>query len=219
MLGLPIDYYLELNMAGFAAIVDALGGVEVDVGPERVPIGGISPSGREIPPTGYIEPGRQTLGGEQALAFARSRTGSTDYVRMGRQRCLIQSILAQKSPAQLLANFQAIARATTANVSTDIPQDVLPALVGIADGSLALESVAFDPDLPDPEQSDGRFNTADPNYELMREVVADALAAPAPATPAPPVASPSAAPDDGAGADDPDEPQLSAAPAAVTRSC
>ncbi len=219
MLGLPIDYYLELNMAGFAAIVDALGGVEVDVGPERVPIGGISPSGRAIPPTGYIEPGRQTLGGEQALAFARSRTNSTDYVRMGRQRCLIQSILAQKSPAQLLANFQAIARATTANVSTDIPQDVLPALVGIADGSLALESVAFDPNLPDPEQSDGRFNTADPNYELMREVVADALAAPAPATPAPPAASPSAAPDDGADAEDPDEPQLSAAPAAVTQSC
>jgi LCP family protein required for cell wall assembly len=220
MLGLPIDYYLELNMAGFAAIIDALGGVEIDVGPERIPIGGISPSGRAVPPTGYIEPGLQTLGGEQALAFARSRTNSTDYVRMGRQRCLIQNILTQKSPTELLANFQAIARATTANVSTDIPQDVLPALVGLADGSLALESVAFDPNLPDPEQSDGRFNTADPNYELMREVVQDALTAPAPA-PAPPPAAPSAAPeaDGGEGGDAPAEPELSAAPAAVSQSC
>jgi hypothetical protein len=114
-------------------------------------------------------------------------------------------------------------------VSTDIPQDVLPALMGIADGSLALESVAFDPNLPDPDQSDGRFNTADPNYELMREVVQDALAAPAPApaaasAPAPPPAPPAAAPgggaeDEGAGSGTADGPQLSAAPAAVAQSC
>lgn len=220
MLGIPIDHYLELNMAGFASIVDALGGVEIDVGPERIPIGGISPSGRAVEPTGYIEPGFQTLDGEQALAYARSRTNSTDYVRMGRQRCLIQTILSQKSPADLLTNFQAIAAATTGSVSTDIPEDVIPALVSLADASLALESVAFDPNLPDPEQSDGRFNTADPNYDLMRQVVQDALATPA-ATPAPTVA---AAPTTTAAEDDeaaptPDEPPLTSGPLPVAQSC
>jgi LCP family protein required for cell wall assembly len=220
MLGIPIDHYLELNMAGFASIVDALGGVEIDVGPERIPIGGISPSGRAVEPTGYIEPGFQTLDGEQALAYARSRTNSTDYVRMGRQRCLIQTILSQKSPADLLTNFQAIAAATTGSVSTDIPEDVIPALVSLADASLALESVAFDPNLPDPEQSDGRFNTADPNYDLMRQVVQDALATPA-ATPAPTVAAApttTAAEDDEAAAT-PDEPPLTSGPLPVAQSC
>ncbi len=176
MLGLQLDYFVELDMAGFASIVDALGGVEVDVGPERIPIGGISPSGRAVPPTGYIEPGIQQLGGGDALAFARSRTGSTDYVRMGRQRCLLQNILSQNAPTDLLTNFQAIAKATTDSVFTDIPQQVLPALVSIADGPLELESVAFDPNLPDPKQSDGRFDTGNPDFAYMREVVQEALA-------------------------------------------
>ncbi len=231
MLGIPIDYYLELNMAGFASIIDAIGGVEIDVGPERIAIGGIAPSGRAVTPDGYIEPGFQRLDGEQALAFARSRTNSSDYVRMGRQRCLIQTILTQKSPTDLLANFQAIASATTGSVSTDIPQNVLPALVSLADGSLNLESVAFDPNLPDPDQSDGRFNTADPNFELMREVVQEALAAPAP-PPSAAAAAPADIPetnetaeDDAAEAsEDADAPateeaELTSAPLPVAQSC
>lgn len=235
MLGLELDYFVELNMAGFAAIIDSLGGLQVDVGPERIPIGGIGPTGREVRPTGYIEPGLQQLSGENALAFARSRTNSTDYVRMGRQRCLIQGILDQNQPAELLANFQSIAQATTDSVSTDIPQQALPALLSIADGPLQLESVAFDPNLPDPDQPDGRFNTGDPDFDLMRQVVQDAINRdPAAAPPAPPVApsdipqtnradeddtgsSASATPDADAGATD--EAPLTATPVSVAQSC
>jgi LCP family protein required for cell wall assembly len=182
MLDLQLDYYVEVNMAGFASIIDALGGLTVDVGPERIPIGGISPSGRLVRPDGYIEPGIQQLSGEQALAFARSRTGTTDYARMGRQRCLLQNILSQKSPAVLLTNFQSVAAATTNSVSTNIPQAVLPALAALAggDGGVSLESVSFDPNLPDPSEDSGRFNTGDPNFPYMREVVEDAINRPPP---------------------------------------
>ncbi|MGQ0574414.1 MAG: LCP family protein [Pseudonocardia sp.] len=190
MLGLPIDYQIVVDMAGFAALIDALGGLQVDVGPERIPIGGISPSGREVRPEGYLRPGIQQLSGEDALAFARSRAGSTDYVRMGRQRCLIQYVLDQKSPTDLLTNFQGIARATTDSVSTNIPREVLPALAALAGGSgLALESVAFDPNLPDPNTPDGRFNTFDPDVPYMREVVREAISRPAAALPGPPPAT------------------------------
>lgn len=226
MLDLDLDYFVELDMAGFAAIIDSLGGVRVDVGPDRIPIGGISPSGREVTPTGYIEPGVQQLDGEDALAFARSRTNSTDYVRMGRQRCLIQNILDQNQPAELLTNFQAIAQATTDSVSTDIPQQALPALLSVADGPIALESVAFDPNLPDPDQSDGRFNTGDPDFELMRQVVREALERD-PAAPPVAAADPSDIPetnqadDDTAtgSTDDPDEAPLTSAPVSVAQSC
>ena len=176
MLGLQLDYYAEVNMAGFASIVDALGGVVIDVGPERIAIGGITPSGRLVRPDGYIEPGVQRLSGAQALAFARSRTYSSDYARMGRQRCLLQSILTQKSPTDVLANFRAVAAATTNSVSTNIPQAVLPALVNLAGvDTLTLESVSFDPNLPDPEEPDGRFNTGHPDFLYMREVVRNAI--------------------------------------------
>lgn len=230
MLGLKLDYYVELNMAGFAAIVDSLGGLQVDVGPDRIPIGGISPAGRAVPPTGYIEPGVQQLDGEDALAFARSRTNSTDYVRMGRQRCLIQSILDQNQPAELLANFRSIAQATTDSVSTDIPQQALPDLLSIADGPLQLESVAFDPNLPDPDQDDGRFNTGDPDFELMREVVREAINRDPAATPPTVAADPEdipetnqAAEDAAAGAtadaDATGDAPLTATPVSVAQSC
>ena len=42
MLGLPMTHYVEVDMAGFASIIDALGGVTVDVGPDPLPIGGVT---------------------------------------------------------------------------------------------------------------------------------------------------------------------------------
>jgi LCP family protein required for cell wall assembly len=212
MLGLQLDYYVEVNMAGFESIIDALGGLKVDVGPERIPIGGITPSGRLVRPDGYIEPGVQQLSGEQALAFARSRTGSTDYARMSRQRCLIQNILTQKSPTDLLANFQGVAAATTSNVATNIPQQVLPALASLvgAEGGISLESVSFDPNLPDPEEDDGKFNTGRPNFPHMREVVQAAINPPPPPPPAP-SGAPSAAPKNG-GAEEEEEEEEAATP-------
>jgi LCP family protein required for cell wall assembly len=186
MLGVQLDYYIEVNMAGFASIIDALGGLTVDVGPERLPVGGITPSGRHVKPDYYIEPGVQQLSGEQALAFARSRTNSSDYARMGRQRCLLQNIVSQKSPADILTNFQGVASATTNSVSTNIPQAVLPALAKLA-GGVTLESVSFDPSLPDPSTDDGHFSTGDPNFSYMRRVVQDAINRPP--APAPPSAS------------------------------
>jgi LCP family protein required for cell wall assembly len=198
MLGLQLDYYVDVNMAGFASIIDALGGLSVDVGPNPIPIGGITPSGQHVKPDGYIPSGVQQLSGAQALAFARSRTDSDDYTRMGRQRCLLQYILQQKSPTDMLTNFQGVAAATTNSISTNIPQEVLPALASLAgaEGGIQLDSISFDPNLPDPSENDGHFSTANPNIPLMRRVVQDAINRPPPppgSTPPPSSVAPSTA--------------------------
>lgn len=197
MLGLALDYYIKVNMAGFASIIDALGGLDVNVGPKPIPIGGIGPFGEVVKPSGYIPAGRQHLNGEQALWFARSRTNSTDYVRMGRQRCMLQYLVNQKTPVDVLKNFQKVAAATRDNVSTNIPQEVLPTLVTLAGKAKThpLESIAFDPNLRDPEQRDGHFDTGNPNFPLMRQVVRaatgseQAATSPAPTTPSAPTAA------------------------------
>ena len=196
MLGLDLDYYVEVNMAGFASIIDALGGLTVDVGPEPLPVGGITPSGRLVKPDRYIPAGVQHLNGEDTLAVARSRTNTDDYARMGRQRCLLQYVLQQKSPVDVLTNFQSVAAATTNSVSTNIPQKVLPALVTVADsvGTVALESVSFDPNLADPGEPDGRFDTARPDVQLMRRVVRETINGPPAPTTAGPTTTAGAAP-------------------------
>jgi LCP family protein required for cell wall assembly len=202
MLALPLDHYVEVDMSGLAAIIDALGGVTVDVGPVPLPIGGVTYDGRHVKPTGYVPAGVQHLDGNQALWYARSRRNADDYARMARQRCLIDAVLTQKSAANVVTHFRSVAAATASSVSTDIPQDLLPALLTLADEHrpLPLRGIAFDPDLPDPSASRGTFNPARPDIAYMRQVVRAALApqpassprpsAPSAATPAPPTAAP-----------------------------
>ena len=128
MLGLPMTHYVMVDMDGLAALIDALGGVTVDVGPDPLPIGGVTYSGRHVTPEGYVPAGIHHLDGDQALWFARSRRNSDDYDRMGRQRCLIGALVSQKSPADVVAHFQQVTAAAAASISTNIPQSLLPAL-------------------------------------------------------------------------------------------
>src|SRR3954463_10404640 len=145
-------------MAGLAAIIDALGGVVVDVGPVPLPIGGVTYDGRPVPPDGYVPAGVQHLDGNQALWFARSRRNSDDYDRMARQRCLIDAVLAQKRPLDVVTHFQSVAEATANSVTTNIPQALLPTLLTLADAHrpLHLQAISFDPNLPDPHAPNGR---------------------------------------------------------------
>ncbi len=178
MLGIPVNYYVKVDMAGFAAIIDAVGGVTIDVGPVPLPIGGVLPDGTHVKPEGYVPAGVHHLDGNQALWYVRSRRDSDDYSRMSRQRCLIHTVLAEKSVTDLLTHFQAVAAATTDSVSTNVPQSFLPSLATLAgDGQdQHIDSIAFDPSLRDPYRRDGRFDPADPDFGYMRQVVSAAVA-------------------------------------------
>lgn len=172
-LGIPVHYYVLVDMAGFREFIDALGGITVRV-EERLPIGG----GEGRPVTGYIEPGLQDLDGYEALWYARSRLGASDYARIARQRCVMGAVLRQASPQTALLRFQQIAASTTELISTNIPQDALPDLVSLVPEvrTAGVTSVQFVPPLID---------SSDPDLELIRATVQEAIAAstesPAPA--------------------------------------
>jgi LCP family protein required for cell wall assembly len=148
--GLQIPYTALVDMAGFEQIVDALGGVTVDVG-KRVPIGGGTG-----PIEGYIEPGVQTLDGYHALWFARSREEASDYERMVRQKCLMSSLARQADPITVLRNYENLARASAALVQTDIPTSDLPGLLGVAQQAKGqpINSVSLVPPLINPVRPD-----------------------------------------------------------------
>ena len=137
-LGLDIDFYVIVDLRGFEGIIDALGGIQINV-TERVPIGG-NADDPSAPVEGYIEPGVQVLNGHQALWYSRSRTDTSDYVRMSRQRCVLGAILNQADPANVLLNYTELAASAEATLSTDIPQGSLNALVQVgAAGEVAAD--------------------------------------------------------------------------------
>ncbi len=167
MLGVHVDYYVLINLTGFQKLIDALGGITVNID-QIVPIGGNHDTGQ--PPTGWIQPGpNKHLDGWDALWFARGRWNTDDYNRMERQRCVIDAIIKQASPRTVLLRYEQIAAASKNIARTDIPRDMLPALVDLAlkVKDAPVRSVVFQPN--------AHFNPADPNFTYMRSVVQKAL--------------------------------------------
>ena len=186
--GVPVDYYVMINLQGFEEMVNAVGGVVVDV-PYRIPVGNktLSSGACSRATGGYIEPGpNQQLNGVQALWFARARCipdeprASSDYERMLRQRCVINAVVDRINPATVLTRYAQIASATTGLIQTDIPQDLLAAFTDLAlrVQSAGLRSVAFTAD----SDSGALINTVDPDYDAIHAIVQAALAPPPPAT-------------------------------------
>jgi LCP family protein required for cell wall assembly len=166
-LGIPIDYYLLINLDGFRQLVDALGGITVNIN-EEIPIGGDRQKG--VRPHDWIQPGKDVhLDGYHALWFARSRWSGTDYDRMRRQRCTMNALIQQADPAKVLSRYEAIAEASKQIVRTDIPSSLLPAFVDLAMKvkGAKLSSLVFDDDLIRPSR---------PDYDLIHEKTAATIA-------------------------------------------
>ncbi|MFT4235940.1 MAG: LCP family protein [Microbacterium sp.] len=152
LLGIDIPYYVFIDMNGFAELIDALGGVDINV-TERLPEGwGPTYDGEpaEDWAIGWIETGQQHMDGDTAQWYARSRYTTSDFDRMERQRELQAAILAQFTPANVLSHFQDIASAGTALVQTDVPQELLPEFLDLANEakSQQMTTIELTPDGP-----------------------------------------------------------------------
>jgi LCP family protein required for cell wall assembly len=174
-LGLDIDYYMQVNLAGFKQIIDAIGGITVNVN-YRVPIGGDYGAGpgsnSEKKPSGYIEPGpNQKLDGYHALWFARGRYGLSDPSRQERQRCTIHALVNSANPATLVTKYQEIAAAGKQLLRTDIPQEILGAFIqlGLKVKNAKVTNIDLD--------KNKNFPTGkNPDYTAMQEIIQKAIA-------------------------------------------
>lgn len=169
IIGQHIDYYILVDMFGFADIVDAMGGLRMKI---VEPI----PYGRE---GGVLLPGDQVLNGHEALWYGRSRNGTDDYVRMGRQKCLLRALARQADPEKILTKFESLATATKRAIATNIPQGLLPALVKLsakAKGGAKITNLSFVPPL---------ISTGNPDFALIQGLTAKAMGATPTASPSP----------------------------------
>lgn len=172
--GLETQFYVLINMDAFEDLIDALGGVDINV-EAQLPIGG-DQYGNGV--EGWIEPGQQHMDGYTAQWYARSRYGSEggDYDRMQRQRVLQGAILAQMNPQNVLTRFQDIATAGTELVETDIPESMLGRFLDLA--AKAREFAPVNVELVPPA-----FDPEAPDFALARELVAAGVAEASPPDP------------------------------------
>lgn len=190
-LGLDIDNYLLIDMEGFATMIDALGGITIDVG-SYVPIGGGTDAitGLPNPIEGYIEPGVQHLDGFHALWYARSREGASDYDREARQRCVQAAMLKQLEPANVLTKFADITAAGEQIIETNIPESGLSELGDVALKSRNHDLIQF---AIAPPYFDPMFPTY-PDFNEIHTRVAQVVADSATGQPSEPLTNAQAAP-------------------------
>lgn len=173
-LQLPVDNYLLLNIRGLVDFVDAIGGVRVNVY-QDLPRGGHRNATPDMgayylaATQGYLRKGlNKKLDGYNAMWYARSRRGSTDYDRMTRQRCLIGAISEQASPAKVALGFPTIIKSIKKNMATSIGQSDLSAWVTLAERIQQgkITSLAF---------TDKVINTGNPDYRKIHVLVGRAI--------------------------------------------
>ncbi len=110
MLNVPINYYVEVNMKALKSLVDALGGVDVNV------------------PFSFsydwcdFKKGKQYLDGRHAIAYARMRYDDPrgDYGRQLRQRQIIQAVVKKGLSVNGLANYQKLLKVFAKYVKTNL---------------------------------------------------------------------------------------------------
>ena len=129
MTGLDISHYASVDFDGFSAIVDSIGGVEVDV-----------PMAIDDPEAGgTVEAGLQTLNGEQALILCRARHAYDDmdtvggYIRDGYQRIVLGAI-AKKVLASVVLTIANTVKEMSRFVTTDLEVSDIIGLAQIMQG-------------------------------------------------------------------------------------
>lgn len=163
--GLTIQYYVMVDMAGFSNLIDALGGVNINV-KERLPIGGDEALNNVDE---WIEPGEHHFNGFYAQWYARSRHGTSDYDRMARQKEILAAVVSQFDPVNVLTKFKDVMSAGESLIETDVPANQLGFFAELANKTRTHELRTYD---LTPENG---VNQDNPDYDAIHKAVAAEL--------------------------------------------
>ncbi len=171
-LGLHVDGTVLVNLMGFVNLIDALGGLDINV-PTA-----LKDSRYPRPQDGKmisinIPAGQQHMNGYTALAYARSRHQDSDYGRMGRQQAVLMAIRAQLNPCELLPRVPDLISALGSAFWTDMPVEDAVQLAGLAQkvGTANVKNVAL---VPSVTGNPVGFLTI-PRWMTVRNIVAHGL--------------------------------------------
>ncbi len=146
--GVPVHYYVRINFSGFEKLIDAIGGLDIDVP--------VAIHDDEYPTEDYgtmvldIPAGLQHMDGETALRYARSRHGTGDFDRMSRQQDVIRAALDKVLSLDIpVTRWPKLLELAGESVQTDLTLDEIRDLTPLARdiNTAALQSGVIDGDM------------------------------------------------------------------------
>ena len=164
---LEIDGHIVLDMDDFAALVEAVDGVEVTLEEPLVdPIVDLD-----------LEPGTQVLDANQALGYVRTRVDQ-DYGRMGRQQEVIVELVDRLVDPDTDLDLAALIDGLD-SLETDLPLDQLPTLIELATRAAGADvsELVIQPPLIvfEGDRGDGRGYILEPDVEAIRTEVQELI--------------------------------------------
>jgi polyisoprenyl-teichoic acid--peptidoglycan teichoic acid transferase len=153
----PVGYYVRIQFTGFKDVIEAMGGVTVDL---PKPMAGLSA-------------GKHTLNGDQALAFVRERESTDDFHRMAQGQLLLKAALAEMMHPDHWGRIPAVAGVMGQLVRTNVPFWDWPRL-GLAvlrAGPGGIDSQVVSRDMVKPFITSGGADVLAPQWDKIRPVV------------------------------------------------
>ncbi|MBS4204763.1 LCP family protein [Lederbergia citrea] len=137
LLDIPVDYYVRLDFNAFMKVVDALGGIDVEV-----PYTFSEQNSKDKAGAIKLEEGMQTLDGEQALALARTRKLDSDLERGKRQQEIMKAIVKKAASGTSVLKYSQVIEAIGSSMLTNMTFDEMKAFIdyGIS-GNLNIETL------------------------------------------------------------------------------
>lgn len=111
---IPVNYYVKMNFNAFIDVVDALGGVEVEVPYERIE------KDENDKNAIHLMPGFQRLDGRHTLALARTRKLDSDIERGKRQQMILQAMIKEATSITSISKYGDVINALGDNMKTDM---------------------------------------------------------------------------------------------------
>lgn len=132
LLGIKFNYYAKFNFTSFEGIVDALGGVEVDI-PKYKVIGNNDGVFTTKIYKYQMKPGKTVMDGKHALAFVRERKSfvSGDNVRNQNQMLVLKAIMKKCTNASVVMKLDAILSSVSESFTTNMPEDDIKSLINM----------------------------------------------------------------------------------------
>lgn len=139
LMDIPVDYYVRVNFHAFVDVVDAIGGIDIDVPYELT-----ESDSMDKRDAIHLLAGEQTVDGEEALAFARTRKLDNDIERGKRQMEVVNAVADKAASLSSVFQFDDLIAAVGNNMNTNMTFNEMMTFIKYATGGLDIEDMTLE---------------------------------------------------------------------------